>query len=698
MVNFLAIDFGTTKIAAALINNGRADVVELDNGNEMPTAIYINGDTIRYGRAALIEGKRDPENLYVGLKGIVGRSFTEAEFNTLKSRVQYYIRRCSNGRCILLVKKGTGRVEKSPTDLVAMILKHVLEVVRKRGFEVDGIMVGYPPSFKEPQIREICAAAARTGVDHVDMVAETSAACLFSGISPLMTPGNTLVIDCGGGTIDFSVINTDNGEFDVMYTYGLPELGGVDFTTAIESKLIEDLKLQNVDVLGFSKRDRFRLRESIEDTKINLKAHPTGQYVYYPSEDGDGNFYITESFVQAACHHLLKQCDNALKRVLEEMKKNNAVVDRVVLSGGGMNLRCLSERLCGILRVENTTMNYEESVVRGIAYAAQRVAPKHVPGDDCLLTSLDPQTPEPSLYLSEVSADTPVPESPFPDTVIPESPFPVLPPTVPPVEQPAEDSDSAFEESPTAALWVSQHPIRPQAEPDERMLNDHRFAIKEKRAYNIYTKTKMKLCCDLKLLIDKQKELPFTAVPFPFKAGSSGIKLTLYEGLEPVSSKCTAIRQVVFECDARHERLIRQVNEAGGRDYPTLTIYVTADRKGLLSFKAVWKDTKETLKIVADRPVSPDYRQVSQRRLNGSAEQSESQSSTPRAESVALPEVAVERRAVGMERVLPTPVVQSFDQPHGGGISISSLCNPILESFAAEIPAEQANPSIPESM
>lgn len=695
MVNFLAIDFGTTKIAAALINNGRADVVELDNGNEMPTAIYINGDTIRYGRAAMIEGKRDPENLYVGLKGIVGRSFTEAEFSTLKKRVQYNIRRCRNGRCILLVKKGTGRVEKSPTDLVAMILKHVLEVVKKRGFEVDGIMVGYPPSFKEPQIREICAATARTGVEHVDMVAETSAACLFSGISPLMTPGNTLVIDCGGGTIDFSVINTDKGGFDVMYTYGLPELGGVDFTTAIENKLIEDLKLQNVDVLSFSKRDRFRLRESIEETKVNLKAHPTGQCVYYPSEDSDGNFYITESFVQAACHRLLKQCENALKKVLDEMKKNNAVVDRVVLSGGGMNLRCLSERLCGILQVENTTMNYEQSVVRGIAYAAQRVAPKHVPGDDCLLTSLDPQTPESSLYLPEVSTNTPIPESPFPDTPIPESPFPFLPPTMP---QPAEDSDSSFEESPTAALWVSQHPVRPQAEPDEEMLNDSRFTIKEKRAYNIYTKTNMKLCCDLKLLIDKQKELPFTAVPYPFKAGSSGIKLTLYEGLEPVSSKCTAIRQVVFECDAQHERLIRQVKEAGGRDYPKLTVYVTADRKSLLSFKAMWEDTKETLKIVADRPVPPDYRQASQRRLNGSAEQSESQASTPRAESAAIPEVTVERRALGMERVLPTPVVQSFDQPHGSGISVNSLCNPILESFAAEIPTEQANPSIPESM
>ena len=140
------------------------------------------------------------------------------------------------------------------------------------------------------------------------------------------------------------------------------------------------------------------------------------------------------------------------------------------------------------------------------------------------------------------------------------------------------------------------------------------------------------------------------------------------------------------------------MKEAGGRDYPKLTVYVTADRKSLLSFKAVWEDTKETLKIVADRPVPPDYRQASQRRLNGSAEQSESQASTPRAESVALPEVAVERRAVGMERVLPTPVVQSFDQPHGSGISVNSLCNPILESFAAEIPTEQANPSIPESM
>lgn len=652
MVNFLAIDLGTTKISAALLTNGKAQAIELGNGTEMPSAIYINNDIIRFGKDAMKLGKTDPENLYEGLKCLIGRSFTTSEFRELKKQVPYPIQRDKNGRCILMVRQNSKRVPKSPTDLVAMLIRHIVDIARKRGYKFDGIVLGYPPSFKEPQIREICAAAALANVDHVDLVSEPSAACLFSGISPLLNKGNTLIIDCGGGTTDFSVVNTDNGEFEVVYTYGIPELGGVDFTTAIVNRVLEDLRDRQVEPSLMSEREKRELREVAEDFKTGISSGEKTKDLEFSVNRKEVSVYFTEMGVKVACHGLLRECAKALNHVLDDMKTKNITIDRVVLAGGGLLLPCLEDKLCGILKNKNTVRSRPDAVVCGIVYAARRVADKHVPGDMCLLSSLDPDTPVP---------ETPVPETPVPD----ENGFPVLSPdlcfsrySVHMQESPAADD----EETSDAALCRSQYPISQQAAPDEVMLNKNNFSIKEKRAYNIYVKQLPINEKDLHEIMSKDKPLPFTAEHFTLVINTPNIRVILYEGLKPESKKCTAIRQITLKCDEKHEKMIEEKKELKRRKYPRMDLYVTADRKGLLSFVAKWQDNNEELEIISDCPVPSNYRQLSQKHLNAPAEQNESPVPNPQPGNAAN-SVAVGRRPQGGERVLPTPILDSFSMP-----------------------------------
>lgn len=139
-------------------------------------------------------------------------------------------------------------------------------------------------------------------------------------------------------------------------------------------------------------------------------------------------------------------------------------------------------------------------------------------------------------------------------------------------------------------------------------------------------KQQNRLSCNLGFVF-KGKEAPL-AKKLSKRLQLAPFKLIMYEGEEPISSKCTAIRQITFECDAYHEEIIRKCKD---HRYPSFDLYFTVDSSKICTLEAVWKDTKEKLKVIENRPVPPGYRHASQEQDNASVEQSESQLSTPTA-------------------------------------------------------------------
>lgn len=123
----------------------------------------------------------------------------------------------------------------------------------------------------------------------------------------------------------------------------------------------------------------------------------------------------------------------------------------------------------------------------------------------------------------------------------------------------------------------------------------------------------------------KGKEAPLACVLSNSK-DSTTINVILYEGLHRESSKCNAIRQITFECDAYHREIFGK-----SKDHRKLSfdLYFTVDSSKICTLEAVWKDTREKLKVIENRPVPPGYRHALNIQANESMEQSESQASTP---------------------------------------------------------------------
>jgi len=222
----LAIDFGTSNTAAAVMVGGKPYVIPLEPGERtLPTAVFLDFATRRtlFGNnavAALIAG-RDGRFMRA-LKSILGTPLARET------------RQIMNERITLL-------------DLIARFLAQVKAQAEAHcGQRFDQVLSGRPVRFHSKDearnaqalvdLRECYLAA---GFAAVDFLPEPEAAALASGA---LDAGDTtgLIVDIGGGTSDFTVFTVAKGKVGIVASHGI-RLGGTDFDRAISLQTVMPL-------------------------------------------------------------------------------------------------------------------------------------------------------------------------------------------------------------------------------------------------------------------------------------------------------------------------------------------------------------------------------------------------------------------------------------------------------------------------
>lgn len=92
------------------------------------------------------------------------------------------------------------------------------------------------------------------------------------------------VYDLGGGTFDISILEIQNGVFEVKSTNGDTSLGGEDFDLNLVRPVIKEFK-KDTGGLDVSK-DRMaiqRIREACEKAKLNYLLHYKLRLIYHKS-------------------------------------------------------------------------------------------------------------------------------------------------------------------------------------------------------------------------------------------------------------------------------------------------------------------------------------------------------------------------------------------------------------------------------
>lgn len=321
----VGIDFGTTNSCVAFYDGQRTCVVpNLDGSYTTPTCIYFDPSTpdVVFGSAA--QQMQHHVCCFKRLIGLRFNTFLEDDVlsSLFKSRGIDVVEDAQTSLCSVKVKfNGCNRVF-SVHQLTSMFLQHLVSFASDylgRDCRIKDVVLTVPAYFDDLQRRIVMQACDAIDIRIVKMLHEPTAAA-FACSPKEERPAFVLVVDCGGGTTDLSLVEVDSDElfFQVIATTGDRYLGGEDLTIHLVRHVC-----QRYDMANDPKTLLF-LWQRCEEAKRQLTYREnTCLFI------GDVAVSLSRNVFVQACQPFFGK----IRRMLEEIKIGRRI-DCVVLTGG----------------------------------------------------------------------------------------------------------------------------------------------------------------------------------------------------------------------------------------------------------------------------------------------------------------------------------------------------------------------------
>ena len=270
MAKVIGIDLGTTNSCVAVMEGSEARVIEnSEGGRTTPSMVAFTEDGERLvGQAAKRQGVTNPENTLFAIKRLIGRPFDDPMTSKDMDLVPYSIVKADNGDAWVNVNGES----KAPPQISAEILKKMKKTAEDYlGETVTEAVITVPAYFNDSQRQATKDAGRIAGLEVLRIINEPTAAALAYGLDKKETK-TIAVFDLGGGTFDVTVLEIDDGLFEVKSTNGDTFLGGEDFDMRIVNYLAEEFKKENGVDLNGQDGALQRLKEAAEKAKIELSS------------------------------------------------------------------------------------------------------------------------------------------------------------------------------------------------------------------------------------------------------------------------------------------------------------------------------------------------------------------------------------------------------------------------------------------
>ncbi|WP_295171172.1 molecular chaperone DnaK, partial [uncultured Paracoccus sp.] len=178
------------------------------------------------------------------------------------------------------------------------------------------------------------------GLEVLRIINEPTAAALAYGLDKKETK-TIAVYDLGGGTFDITILEIDDGLFEVKSTNGDTFLGGEDFDMRIVNYLADEFKKEHGVDLSKDKMALQRLKEAAEKAKIELSSSSQTE-INQPFISMDKNsgtplhlvVKLTRSKLESLVADLIKRTMKPVQDALKDAGCSKGDIDEVVLVGG----------------------------------------------------------------------------------------------------------------------------------------------------------------------------------------------------------------------------------------------------------------------------------------------------------------------------------------------------------------------------
>ncbi len=289
----------------------------------------------------------------------------------------------TNPDTVSSIKRKMGSAEKvhincvnkdfTPQEISAKILAYMKKYAEANiGHKVDKAVITVPAYFNDAQRQATKDAGQIAGLDVVRIINEPTAAALAYGLQTEKSE-KILVFDLGGGTFDVSILDIGDGTFEVVSTAGDNRLGGDDWDQVVADYIKAQIKIENgVDITD--KGSLQRIREAAEKAKIELSSS-LETIISLPfismTSAGPVNFEttLTRAKFQDLTRHLLKRCEEPVRRALSDAGMKPSELDQVLLIGGSIRMPAVQELVAQLTgKKPNLSVNPDEAVSIGAAY------------------------------------------------------------------------------------------------------------------------------------------------------------------------------------------------------------------------------------------------------------------------------------------------------------------------------------------
>jgi molecular chaperone DnaK len=362
--DIVGIDLGTTNSLVGIMEAGFPILLADRDGFRLtPSVVHLRqGDEPIVGRAASRMRALNPASTIFSVKRFMGLRGEEA---TEDEEAVPYLLELERGKPLRIA---VGSDKYTPEEISAEILKKLKrDAETSLGRSITRAVITVPAYFNNAQRNATKKAGELAGFKVERILNEPTAAALAYGLDKLKSNSKIAVYDFGGGTFDISLLELNNGVFEVLATNGNTRLGGDD----IDRELI-GLFMRRLENRSLPAEARERLRESVVTAKHRLSSDER-VVIDIPFLDRSSNLQeeLTRGELEQVARPIVEKTRIHCRRVLADAKLTPADLDEVILVGGVTRMPLVREFVSEIFeRVPNVSQNPDEAVALGATIQA----------------------------------------------------------------------------------------------------------------------------------------------------------------------------------------------------------------------------------------------------------------------------------------------------------------------------------------
>ena len=334
------VDFGTSNSCISIIHNDKDfRVIQNEHGKyTTPTCIYFHAksEDILYGNLALEQSQshsNHPGTFISNIKRLFGITFDEFSKDTnLKSFFKtIHIEKCTESDyCCIVLQHNNKICRFTPHNIAQMYLNWLLTTTKSIVKDASNdIVITVPVKFTNNQRILLKQILKTIGYNPIRILNEPTAATIAYTLTTEQR--NTeidcekvLVVDCGGGTTDFTLLEADysNMYFEVINTTGNQFLGGEDLTDNLTTYILSKIKCD------MTTKITKRVKTASETCKQNL-TYKMSDTIVLDICDQDYIINVSRNILETINESWFRSFRSLLLEI-----SNDQDIDKVILVGG----------------------------------------------------------------------------------------------------------------------------------------------------------------------------------------------------------------------------------------------------------------------------------------------------------------------------------------------------------------------------